>query len=214
MSPPPAHPKIYHITHVDNLPAIIAAGGLISDVAVIAQGGPKVSIGMGKLKQRRLTLPVTCHPGDCVGDYVPFYFCPRSVMLYMMWRGNHAEMAYKGGQEPIVHLEADLHEVVGWASQHGRRWAFSLTNAAAPFSEFRASLDKLDEVNWQAVGAKYWQSCRDEKQAEFLVHGAFPWTLVRRIGVESNKIAAQVAAALQGAQHRPTTERRSDWYYY
>lgn len=214
MSPPPAHPKIYHITHVNNLPAIIAAGGLISDAAMNAKGGPVVPIGMGKLKQRRLTLPVTCHPGDCVGDYVPFYFCPRSVMLFMMWKGNHSEMAYKGGQQPIVHLEADLHEVVGWASQHGCRWAFSLTNAAAPFSEFRASLDKLDEVNWQAVGAKYWPSCRDEKQAEFLVHGAFPWTLVRRIGVESNKIAAQVAAALQGAQHRPTTERRSDWYYY
>ncbi|WP_042693637.1 DUF4433 domain-containing protein [Azospirillum sp. B506] len=213
MSQPPAHPKIYHITHVDNLPAIITAGGLISDAAVIAQGGPKISIGMGKLKLRRLALPVTCHQGDRVGEYVPFYFCPRSVMLYMMHRGNHTEMTYKGGQEPIVHLEADLHEVVAWASQMGCRWAFSLSNAAAAYCEFRASLDNLDEVNWQAVQTKYWSSCRDEKQAEFLVRGAFPWTLVRRVGVESNKIAAQVAAALHGVQHRPTVERRSDWYY-
>lgn len=35
----PAQPKLYHITHVDNLPAILA-GGLWSDAAMIARGGP------------------------------------------------------------------------------------------------------------------------------------------------------------------------------
>lgn len=213
MSPPPAQPKIYHITHVDNLPAIIAAGGLISDAAVIAQGGPQVTIGMGKLKQRRLTLPVTCHPSDHIADFVPFYFCPRSIMLYLMHQGNHPELTYRGGQTPIVHLEADVQEVVGWANQAGHRWAFSLSNAAAYYCQFRASLADLGEVNWQAVDARNWVSCREEKQAEFLVHGAFPWTLVRRIGVISDRIAVQVAAALRGAQHRPRVEIKRDWYY-
>jgi ssDNA thymidine ADP-ribosyltransferase, DarT len=34
---------------------------------------------MSTIKQRRLALPVTCHANDHVGDYVPFYFCPRST---------------------------------------------------------------------------------------------------------------------------------------
>ncbi len=102
----PVQPKLYHITHVDNLPAILAAGGLQSDAAMMAQGGPSASIGMSSIKQRRLGLPVRCHPGDHVGDYVPFYFCPRSIMLYLIYCANHPELTYRGGQGAILHFEA------------------------------------------------------------------------------------------------------------
>jgi ssDNA thymidine ADP-ribosyltransferase, DarT len=60
---------------------------------------------------------------------VPFYFCPRSIMLYLLHRGNHPELDYTGGQRPIVHLVADLHEIVRWAEAQGVRWAFSDRNA-------------------------------------------------------------------------------------
>lgn len=70
----PSRPKIYHITHVDNLAGILAAGGLQANVAMIARGGPAATIGMSSIKQRRQSLPVKCHPGDTVGGYVPFYF--------------------------------------------------------------------------------------------------------------------------------------------
>ena len=64
MSPPPDRPKIYHITHVDNLPAIISEGSLVSDAEIVARGGPAQAIGMSNIKQRRLALPVRCHPTD------------------------------------------------------------------------------------------------------------------------------------------------------
>lgn len=80
MATVPLAPKLYHITHVDNLPSILADGGLWCDSQLIARGGPPASIGMGGIKARRLTLPVKCHPGDVVGGYVPFYFCPRSLV--------------------------------------------------------------------------------------------------------------------------------------
>jgi len=98
VSPSPPRPQIYHITHVDNLPSIIAAGGLFSDALMLAQGGPAAGIGMSKIKTRRLALPVDCHPGDKVGDYVPFYFCPRSIMLFVIHRANHPDLTYRGGQ--------------------------------------------------------------------------------------------------------------------
>ncbi len=101
----PAQPKLYHITHVDNLPAILTAGGLWSDAVMMAQGGPSATIGMGGIKQRRLGLAVRCYPGDKVGDYVPFYFCPRSIMLYLVYCANHPDMTYRGGQGPILHLQ-------------------------------------------------------------------------------------------------------------
>jgi hypothetical protein len=105
MTPLPKHPKLYHITHVDNLAAIAKEGVLVSDAAMIARGGPSQPIGMSAIKRRRVEeLEVSCHPGTKVGDYVPFYFCPRSVMLYVIHRANHPDLSYRGGQEPIVHL--------------------------------------------------------------------------------------------------------------
>ena len=72
---PPANPKIYHITHVDNLPGIITAGGLLSDARIVAHGGPAQLVGMSSIKRRRIEeLEVPCHPGTKVGEYVPFYF--------------------------------------------------------------------------------------------------------------------------------------------
>lgn len=94
---PPAQPKIYHIVHVDRLASIVADGCLWSDTEVVKRRQPGTTIGMGDIKARRLALPVECHPGDHVGEFVPFYFCPRSIMLYVIHCANHPELAYRGG---------------------------------------------------------------------------------------------------------------------
>ncbi len=216
MSPPPARPRIYHITHVDNLRAIVGDGGLVSDAEMIARGGPAAAIGMSNIKRRRVEqLELDCHPGTNVGDYVPFYFCPRSIMLFVIHCANHPELTYRGGQGPIVHLEADLHAVVDWAKTCGRRWAFSLSNAGAFYTEFRSRVGDMDELDWAAIAATDFRSAevKERKQAEFLVHQRFPWELVVRIGVHSADIHAKVTAVLQGAAHRPAVEIRRDWYY-
>jgi hypothetical protein len=85
---PPARPKIYHFLHIDRLPSIIADGCLWCDAVMVARQGTGTTIGLGRIKQRRLILPVTCHSGTRVGDYVPFYFCSRSIMLFMIYRAN------------------------------------------------------------------------------------------------------------------------------
>ena len=215
MSSPPAHPHIYHITHVDNLASIVVDEGLYSDAAMIARGGPAAAIGMSTIKQRRLRLPVDCHPGDCVGDYVPFYFCPRSIMLFVIHRANHVELAYRGGQEPIIHLESDLHEAVAWADSSDHRWAFSLSNAGAVYAPFRKRLDDLSEIDWNAITATDFRSpaIKEGKQAEFLIYQNFPWTLVSRIGVRSTAVRARVVHVLRGLAHRPPVEVVPAWYY-
>lgn len=217
MSPPPLAPQIFHITHVDNLAAIMATGGLLSDAAMLARGGPQATIGMSTIKQRRLRLPVHCHPGDMVGDYVPFYFCPRSIMLYVIHCRNHPELAYRGGQEPIVHLRLDLHAVVQWAGAHGRRWAFSLSNAGAYHASFRASLADLQQLDWQAIAARDFRPLvvREVKQAEFLLRDFLPWGLITQIGVHSSSVAHHVRNLLAGAgaTHVPLVTVEPSWYF-
>lgn len=212
--PVPANPKIYHIVHVDNLASIVADGCLWSDAVMVQRQGGTV-IGMGSIKQRRLGLPVSCHQGTNVGEYVPFYFCSRSIMLFVIHCANHPELTYRGGQQPIVHLETDLQQVVQWAEANGRRWAFSLSNAGAVYTQFRTGLDRLVDIDWNAVAATDFRPAdvKEGKQAEFLMEQAFPWHLVERIGVHSQAIVARVSDAMQGAAHRPTIEIKRAWYY-
>lgn len=216
MTTPPARPKLYHITHVDNLRKIAADGELLSDAGMIAQGGPVQAVGMSGIKRRRVEeLEVDRHPGTKVGDYVPFYFCPRSVMLYVIHCANHPELTYRGGQGPIVHLEADLHAVVEWAERTRTRWAFSLSNAGAYYTELRSRLDELDQLDWQAIAATDFRPAevKERKQAEFLLYGRFPFELIERIGVRSADIRARAATALAGTGHRPAIEVRPQWYF-
>jgi len=212
--PVPTQPKIYHIVHVDNLSSIVSDGHLWSDSVMVQRQGGTV-IGMGSIKQRRLGLPISCHNGTKVGEFVPFYFCSRSIMLYVIHCANHPELTYRGGQQPIIHLEADLHQVVQWAEANGRRWAFSLSNAGAVYAQFRVGLDKLNDINWDAVAATDFRppDIKEAKQAEFLVQKSFPWRLVERIGVHSQGIVTKVSAAMHGAAHRPRIEIRREWYY-
>ena len=144
---PPAQPKIYHIVHVDRLNSIIADDHLWSDASLQCHVRPGSVIGMKKIKQRRLTNPIVSRPGLNVGDCVPFYFCSRSVMLYLIYKANHPDLDYRGGQDPIVHLEADLHETVEWADQEERRWAFTLSNAGSGYFIDRCDLAQLDEID-------------------------------------------------------------------
>ena len=178
------------------------------------------TIGMNSIKDRRLReLTLNSHPDLFVGQCVPFYFCPRSVMLYLLYRANHAELSYTGGQGLVVHLEADLRQSVAWADRRRLRWAFTLTNAGSRYFKDRADLSQLGEIDWSAVNANQWSgigispSVKEGKQAEFLVERCFPWKLVARIGVRTESCLRRVRAELRRTNHQPVLSLVPEWYY-
>lgn len=210
----PLRPKIYHIVHVDRLPSIVADRCLWCDADTLNRASPGTTIGMNRIKLRRLNeLSLTSRPGLRVGGCVPFYFCPRSVMLFLIHRANDPDLDYRGGQSPIVHLEADMRATVAWANRQRLRWAFTLSNAGSRYFEDRCDLAQLTEIDWTAVQASDWRACKERKQAEFLVEQRFPWELVERIGVFTAGIHERVAEAMSGEEHRPRVEIRREWYY-
>ena len=209
----PTKPKIYHIVHIDKLAHIVRDGNIWCDAKMAKRAEAGTAIGIPSIKQRRLTNELDSHPGLHVGDCVPFYYCHRSVMLYIISRANHPDLPYRGGQDPIVHLEADFHSTVAWADSHTRRWAFTASNAGASYFQDYSNQSELNKLDWDAILSRNWQGRQEWKQAEFLIERSFPWALVLRIGVKSRSIGAQVHRVLQESTHRPSVEIKPSWYY-
>lgn len=207
--------KIYHIVHVDRLSSILADGGLLSDAVISQRTNNGSMIGLSDIKKRRLEeLRLKSYPDLYVGDCVPFYFCPRSVMLHFIYCRNPG-LEYQGGQEPIIHLQADFKQVIRWAKRQNPpiRWVFTNSNAGSRHFEDFNNVDDLDhQIDWQAVQAHSWKEQKERKQAEFLLENKFPWHLIEHIGVHP-KYYTQVVNVLQGQQHRPQVTKEPTWYY-
>ena len=209
----PVSPKIYHIVHIDRLASIINDGFLRCDSEVVKRSSSGTTIGMSSIKQRRLLRLLNSHSNLYVGDCVPFYFCPRSVMLYVISQANHFELSYRGSQNPIVHLEADLYQTVKLAKQNNLRWAFTRVNASASYAKDWCNLADLEKIDWDAVNASNWTNCKESKQAEFLIEKQFSWTLVSRIGVRTQLIREQANKIMKDAIHKPQVQIIPKWYY-
>lgn len=211
----PQNPKIYHIVHIDRLASILNNGCLWSDSKVNRRNPGGTTIGMDRIKRRRLEeLTLTGYPDLYVGQCVPFYFCPRSVMLFMFHKNNSQDITYHGGQEPIVHLVADLQKTVTWANANNKRWAFTSSSAGSYYFDSYTDLDQLDRINWNAVNEEQsWSNCIEAKQAEFLIEEQFPFELVEQIGVHSQQYYQNVNQIISVMRNRPTVEIKPNWYY-
>ena len=206
MSHRPEQVLIYHITDVENLPSILAEGGLRAD-AVMVEKNPTV-IGYAHIKERRMKqIRVPCCGGRFVGEFVPFYFCPRSPMLFTINKGNTGRQS--GCQRTIVHLVSTVATGIGLE----RGWAISDGNAGAAYPSFYADLKALADLDWTAIRATDWRGKTSQKMAEFLVADFFPWTGFHAVGCHNSAEAKQVQDLVNSQHHRPAVTIEPGWYY-
>lgn len=211
----PTGQKIYHILHYDRIPSLLKGGFLFSDKYVRENGLQGTNIGYQHLKDRRLITPLQSHPELTVGACVPFYYCPRSAMLYTI-NIQSKYNDFEGGQNPIVHLEFDLTKAMLWSQENKLRWAGTTLNAGARHFEDFSSIDQFNRINWDVVGAQYWSAHRDLKAAEFLVEYCFPFSLVETLGINNNPrstLGQHLASVLAKTQYAPLIKIKPDWYY-
>ena len=204
--------KIFHITHISNLPSILANSGLFPDSAMRAAGRSHTRIGYEHIKQRRLSRPVSTAEKGFLGDYVPFNFCPRSVMLYVISTGSVD--GYEGGQGDVVHLVSTVQTAI----DSGEPWTFTDRHAELGYARYFQSKDGLKHVDWDVMPLKQWggagnDDIKEKRQAEFLVHRFFPWKSIVQIGVVSSTIAAAVNKLIRTSSHQPDVLIEPKWYY-
>ncbi len=204
---------IYHITHIRNLPNIIKDGGLWCDHIVSERGLSYVGIAHQHIKERRAAKQVPVSVGGALADYVPFYFAPRSPMLYSIYKGNVS--GYTDGQKPILHLVSSVENV------QNRNISFTFTDGHAEMdiSRFFINAEDLNQLDWEIMQTTIWRDTLQDgdrkrrRQAEFLAHQFFPFGLFDSIGVINRDIATQVTGLLQTLDQKPNVTINPTWYY-
>jgi len=209
MGPRPEPTQIVHFTHLRNLPGIVEEG-IWSDADCRDRGLTEFEVGDLDIRERRLNLPIGCGPGGCVGDFVPFYFGPRSPMMFRLKKTDEQFLAE---YDEIIYLVTRVEDVL----DAGCGWVASDRNAALSLAEFVDELDDLDDhISWDVMRAQYWGDFtdgKDRRMAEFLVHESVPWECVRAIVVRSEATKRAVESLLVGVTHRPAVSVRGGWYF-
>lgn len=199
---------LYHITDIENLPSILSAGALLCDAKV---GGTNAqTIGYTNIKNRRMReISIPCCGNRFVGEFVPFYFCPRSPMLFTVNRGNTGRDP--GCQRSIVHLVTSISHAIAL----NRVWTFSNGNAGAYHADFFGNLAELDKLDWEIIQSTDWGGDlrRHKKAAEFLIADSFDWSAIRAIGCYDQRASSQVQLILDAKQDSTKVVVRRDWYY-
>jgi hypothetical protein len=212
---------IYHITSLENLASILKRDELLSYNALHNSQILYKNIAYENIQYRRATTRVPCGYGGVLHDYVPFYFAPRSPMLYSLYRGNVP--GYDRGQSPIIYLASRVEYAMGLADLSV---VFSDGDPIMAYSEFFEDLYALNyaidwELIWEVTDAKSWADTDEDgdrkrrRQAEFLVYQCFPWLLITEIGVISPEMKQRVETQLKQFpnRHQPPVNIYSNGYY-
>lgn len=211
--PRPIPTWVYHITRIENVESMVRLG-LLSDTRAQLEQLVEVEIGNTGIKQRRAARQVPIEPGGVVADFVPFYFAPRSPMLFAIHCGNVP--TYQQGCDDIVYVVT--------TTQRLREERLTVVgtdrNATKAYAEFTSDDDRLTEiVDWELMAEKRWNDTpdapdrRERRQAELLVRDGVPWRAVLRVATKSD--AVQDHARHLMAQNGMSTPVivRPGWYF-
>jgi len=204
---------LYHITSIDNLPSIIKGQGLKSKSRLLAEDIGHRNIAYGHIQQRRARHEVPCASGGCLHDYVPFYFGPRSPMLYAI-HGGYVDR-YDDGQQPILHLVTKVSMIL----EEGLSYAFTDRHAVLALAEFYDDPESLNQVDHSLMYENDWSDTpqhpnrKEKRQAEFLVYDFMPLNLIGAIGVINEEVKDQVMDRLKLLDEPPPVIVRQKWYY-
>jgi hypothetical protein len=193
------------------LASIVAAGRI--EATNVRQTRHFVNIANRDIQDRRAVRAVHAGPGGTLHDYVPFYFGPRSPMLYAIKTGFVP--GYDGGQDDVIYLVSSTEAVVTAA----RPFVFTDGHAAMDYSEQFDDLGHLDKIDWPLMTSTYWSATNDDpdrktrRQAEFLVYRFLPCSAIERIVSASHERVQQIRTILNGRLVHCAVEAESGWYY-
>ncbi|PIC63460.1 hypothetical protein CSV79_11740 [Sporosarcina sp. P13] len=156
---------LYHMTHINNIPSIVKSNGLYSHSLIHKKSVSYQDVANIDIQDKRGQKIVPISPGGNLHDYVPFYFAPRSPMLYAIVNGGIS-------QEEIVYFMTNTQNV----HRDENNYVFTDSHAIMRLTNFYSNLQDLDQIDWDIMQSKYWHDHIDypnrkmKRQAEFLIY--------------------------------------------
>ena len=212
MPEPPYPCLLYHFAHLDTLPAILASGQLVSSNELASrEKQPAQDIGSPTLQRRRARTRVPL--GGTLHDYVPFYFAPRSPMLYRL--GKEWTQAGERDTRDLVYLVSS----VGQVEAHRLPFTFSLYHAVTRPNEFLTEASDLHRVDWALMRRRMWTDTREDndrqrrRQAEFLVRDRLPLMALEGFATFDGERADRVSALVGKHGLDLRGKPKPEWYF-
>jgi len=203
---------LYRITHIDNLDFILESGKLICPSNPDCDS-EYIGIGDATLIQSRSSKEVNIVPNGNFTDYVAFYFGARSPMLYSIQKGFNG--VTQRSPETIIYLVTTFDNI----NENESQYVFSDGHGYHSMSQFFNTEDDLEEVDWDTVKLRRWNDTEDDpdrkrrKQAEFLVYGEVPLSVIVGIGVYNEAAKTNILAKFAEHDFSCNVIVKPDLYY-
>ena len=157
-----------------------------------------VHIGNPEIIDVRSITPVKIANHGMIGDYVPFYFTPKSIMLYNIITGYWHPLVPRRNRNEILIIRCLISDLATFP-----QWFFTDGQANAIISNHYNDLSDLDQIDWKSIqNSDFSKSNGDydrprRYQAEFLVYEQVPLEKVESLNVYDNQTADIVTNILK-----------------
>jgi hypothetical protein len=194
---PFAAQRIYHVTHVRNLEAIIIDGEIRSDAT------PEIDISSPHTRELRSLAVV--RPGVRVAEHVPFYLTPNATRWNELRTGAEGVFWSDAAREARA---SDFVALVTTMAGIGPDVVVADGDAVSPLTRFATGAEDGRALLRQARGAD-----PELLDAEALAPGFIPFSAVALIGVSNDKIRNRVKKLLAAADdHEPRIAVYPPWF--
>jgi hypothetical protein len=207
----PEKALVFRITHIQNVPWLLDNG---AHCAKSDCRDPNfIQIGSPDLIGKRSNHPVSVHPFGTLGDYVPFYFTPKSVMLYNIRTGYNGIIQRR--MSDIAILVTSLHKLVAAKIP----FLFTDRHAYLVNAEPTSDLKDLDRLNWKILRTHDFKRDPDhpekfeQYQAEALVYQCLPVTALRAIVCYGDEQKEALSAEVESRSLDLKVLKIPDWYF-
>ena len=168
--------RVYHVTHINNLDAILASGALLADAA------PTVDLSTELTRELRSTAHVSVG-GPLVSEYVPFYLTPSATLWEQLREGAEDETRWSPAARTAV--SADFVFLVSTVEALGEKSVIADGDAAHSLTRF-ATGDSLPRM------LERLHDSDDVQEAEALAIAPFPFESVQLIGVSNDRVRDRI----------------------
>ena len=220
---------LFHFTAFGNLESIFVSGAIKAKNVLRVENVKSVNIACDNI-QRKRAVTFVGETGKTLHDYVPFYFAPRSPMLYSITHNNVPE-AEETDQDNFVYLVSSVDNI------RDLQFVFTDYQAIVTYASFYNELTKLDKVCWDLIcgephfpkpSSPFCGYCKyflnndmdpryvkrkEARLAEFLVLSQVPIDKICMIVVKNQEKKELVENLLHGHGINITIEIRADWYF-